>query len=260
MGIYNEVARRREAGETFVLAAIVRTSGSSPREVGTKMLVFPDGSISGTIGGGKFERLVMDDCLALIEEGRFHLLKTYRFTSSGPDATGMSCGGEAEVFMELFTKPERLIIFGGGHVGKELARIAEGLDFRISVVDDRGDILKQYGMPVETIQTDSTYQKNLPAVDRSCYVVILTRSHACDRTVLSRMITQDAAYVGMIGSKRKIAETLGFLKEAGIDESLFERIYTPIGLDIGAEDPCEIAIAIAAELVAVKRKGSLKKE
>jgi xanthine dehydrogenase accessory factor len=259
MEIHREMAEKRDAGEIFVLASIVRTAGSSPRETGAKMLVYPDGSISGTIGGGKFERLVMDDCLALIDGGRPHLLKTYRFTSSGPDATGMSCGGEAEVFMEVFTKSERLIIFGGGHVGKELVRIAEGLEFRITVVDDREDILEQYSTPVETVLTDSKYEKDLPAVDETSYVVILTRSHECDRAVLSRVIRQDVAYVGMIGSERKISETRAFLKESGIEDSLFDRVYTPIGLDIAAEGPCEIAVAIAAELIATRKKASPEK-
>ncbi|KPJ61065.1 MAG: hypothetical protein AMJ46_03620 [Latescibacteria bacterium DG_63] len=259
MDILKEMAKKLEAGETFVLASIVRTAGSSPREVGTKMLVHPNGSISGTIGGGKFERLVTDDCLAMLKTDRSHLLKTYEFTSSGHDAIDASCGGEAEVFMEVFTTPERLIIFGGGHVGKELVRIAEGLEFRITVVDDRQDILSQYREPVETVITDPEYEENFPALDKTNYVVIVTRSHASDRAILSRVVTQDVAYVGMIGSKNKISKTFSFLKELGIDESLFDKVHTPIGLDIAAEGPSEIAVAIAAELIATRRKTSLKK-
>ena len=260
MDIHSEIAEHRAAGRAFVAAVIVRTSGSSPRDEGARMLVFPDGRISGTIGGGAFEKMVIDDCVSLFAGGRRHLLKTYRFAAAGQGSTGMACGGEAEVFMELFSRPDRLVIFGGGHIGRDLVRIAEGLDFRVTVVDDRKEILSQYGTAgvgagsVDTVLTDPEYRTGLPALDDSCYVVIVTRSHACDRTVLAGVIRQGLAYLGMIGSKTKIEETWSLLKAAGVDESLFGKVRTPIGLDIGAEGPYEIALAIAAELVAARRK------
>jgi xanthine dehydrogenase accessory factor len=275
--IHSEIAEHLAAGRTFVAAVIVRTSGSSPRDVGARMLVFPDGSISGTIGGGAFEKMVMDDCVSLFSGPHRHLLKLYKFAAPGPGSTGMVCGGEAEVFMELFSRPDRLVIFGGGHIGRDLVKIAGGLDFRITVVDDRPEILEQYGARgasgamgrrpgsggdasggigaggVETVLTDSEYKTGLPTLDERCYVVIVTRSHTCDRTVLARVIGQNLAYLGMIGSRTKIGETWSLLKAAGVDESLFGKVHTPIGLDIGAEGPYEIALAIAAELVATRR-------
>ena len=277
MDIQSEIAELLAAGRTFVAAVIVRTAGSSPRDVGARMLVFPDGRISGTIGGGAFEKMVMDDCAALFACNTRHLLKTYRFAAAGQGSTGMACGGEAEVFMELFSRPDRLVIFGGGHIGRDLVKIAEGLNFRITIVDDRQDVLAQYGRGVaeggagaggdagegrsgvgaggvETVLTDSEYKTTLPALDESCYVVIVTRSHKCDRAVLARVIGQDVAYLGMIGSRTKIDETWSLLKAAGVDESLFGKVRTPIGLDIGAEGPYEIALAIAAELVATRRR------
>jgi xanthine dehydrogenase accessory factor len=261
MDIFKEMAEKREAGHTFVLATMVRTQGSSPRDVGAKMLVFPDGSISGTIGGGNFEKMVIDDCLGLLKrgdqagwKGPRTLLKTYKFSRSGPDATGMCCGGEADIFMELFTPPERLIILGGGHIARDLVKIAADLDFRITVIDDRQEILIQYHKPVETILTDSEYEKSLPSLDENCYVVIVTRSHTIDRGVLARVIRENVAYLGMIGSKTKVSETLAFLKAYGIEESLLGKVHTPIGLDIGAEGPYEIALSIAAELIATRRK------
>lgn len=291
MNVHREIADRHEAGQVFVAATIVRTGGSSPRDVGARMLVFPDGGISGTIGGGAFEKMVIDDCLTLLKGGERHFIKTYRFAASGPDSTGMACGGEAEVFMELFARPDRLVIFGGGHIGRDLVRIAAGLNFRVTVVDDRPEILAQYlgpmaeaqdlrmgselkvapgpsqvgvlplspgpglahRMTIETILTDSEYKGNLPVFDESCYVVIVTRSHSCDRAVLRQVIGKDLAYLGMIGSKTKIEETWSLLKAAGVDEKLFAKVRTPIGLDIGAEGPYEIALAIAAELVAARR-------
>jgi xanthine dehydrogenase accessory factor len=231
------------------------------------MLVFPDGSISGTIGGGNFEKMVIDDCLGLFagsgptvsqagRRGPRTLLKTYKFSRSGPDATGMCCGGEADIFMELFAPAERLIIFGGGHIAKDLAKIAAGLDFRITVIDDRQEIFSQYHKPVETILTDSEYEESLPSLDQNCYVVIVTRSHVVDRRVLSRVIRENVAYLGMIGSKTKVSETVAFLKAYGIEDSLLGKVHTPIGLDIGAEGPYEIALSIAAELIATRRKAA----
>lgn len=252
--IYKQITEHRAAGKPFVLATIVRTAGSSPRRVGAKMLVFPNGSISGTIGGGTFEKMVIDDCLSLFEARKNHLIKKYSFSRNGPEATGMCCGGEAEVFMELHGKAERLIVFGGGHVGKDLVKVAAGLNFRITVVDDRQDILDQYDSSVETVLTDSEYKANFPSLDNNCYVAIITRSHGCDKNVLEKVIGLDCAYVGMIGSRTKIARVFAALKKEGIDGSLVDRVYAPVGLDIGAEGPYEIAVSIAAELIAVMRK------
>lgn len=244
MDIFKEIVEKRESGHSFVLATVVRTQGSSPRDVGAKMLVFLDGTIFGTIGGGNFEKMVIDDCLALFQvgdqpgsKGLRTLLKTYRFARSGPDATGMCCGGEADVFMELFFPPEKLIIFGGGHIARDLVKIVAGLGFRITVIDDRKDILARYEEPVEAILTDSQYEEQIPTLDDRCYVVIVTHSHGIDRRVLARVIREDVAYLGMIGSKTKVTDTVAFLKAHGIDESLLSKVHTPIGLDIGAEGP-----------------------
>jgi xanthine dehydrogenase accessory factor len=261
MDIFKEIAEKREAGHTFVLATMVRSRGSSPRDVGAKMLVFPDGAIFGTIGGGNFEKMVIEDCLGLFKGGDHAgrtgsrtLFKTYRFSRSGPDATGMCCGGEADIFMELFAPPERLVIFGGGHIARDLVKIAASLDFRITIIDDRQEILSQYQRPIETILTDSEYEDHLPALNENCYVVIVTRSHIVDRRVLARVIRENVAYLGMIGSRTKVSDTIAFLKAHGIEDSLLDKVHTPIGLDIGAEGPYEIAISIAAELIAARRK------
>jgi xanthine dehydrogenase accessory factor len=168
----------------------------------------------------------------------------------------MCCGGEADIFMELFAPPERLIIFGGGHIARDLVKIAADLDFRITVIDDRQEILSQYHKPVETILTDSEYEESLPSLDEDCYVVIVTRSHTIDRGILARVIRENVAYLGMIGSKTKVSETVAFLKAYGIEDSLLAKVHTPIGLGIGAEGPYEIALSIAAELVATRRKAA----
>ena len=254
MDIFQEIAAHRDEGKPLVLATLIRTSGSVPRNAGAKMLVFPDGSISGTIGGGKFEKQVIEDSLAMFESRTPHLLKAYRLEDGGLETLGMLCGGEADVFMELFGQTDNLIIFGGGHVGRDLAKIVSGLDMRITVVDDRAEILAQYQPPIRTIQTDFNYQDNYPPIDKTSYVVIVTHGHRCDKEVLHRIIDKDCAYIGMIGSKTKVKKTFESLEQAGVSKALLEKVHSPIGLNIGAEGPYEIAIAIAAEIIAVRNK------
>jgi xanthine dehydrogenase accessory factor len=258
MDLYQQIADRKTAGKPFALATLVKTTGSAPRDIGAKMLVFPDGSILGTIGGGTFEKLVIEDCLALFAKEETFLLKHYRLTESGPDAIGMFCGGEADVFIEITPAPDRLLIFGGGHIGRDLTRISSGLGFRIAIIDERPEIIAQYKPPVETILTDDTYDSNFPSLDNKCYVVIVTHGHKCDKLVMEKVIKTNCAYIGMIGSKTKIAKTFSLLEESGIDKGLFSRVHSPIGLDIGAEGPLEIAIAIAAEIISVKRASTKK--
>ena len=170
----------------------------------------------------------------------------------------MSCGGEAKVFMEKFGIPNRLVIFGGGHIGRYLVGVAKELDFSITVVDDRNDILNDYGDNVTTVLTDEKYIRDFPALDKNCYVVIVTRSHSTDRSVLEKALHYNCAYVGMIGSQKKVAGIFESLKKAGISEKKLSNVHAPVGLDIGAEGPYEIAISIAAELIAAW-KGKISK-
>lgn len=254
MSIHDEIAELHRQGRTFVLATLIKSVGSVPRDPGARMVVFPDGSIAGTIGGGEFERRVIQDGLGMFGGGANNRIAHYLLDQTGQDATGMLCGGEADVFLEVMAPPGALYIFGGGHIGQALARVALGLDFRIVVIDDRPEILAQFRPPFETILTDSTYSRNFPDIGPNGYVVIVTHGHGCDREVLARVANLDCAYIGMIGSKKKIAQTFATLEEAGIERSRLERVHAPIGIPIGAEGPHEIAIAIAAELVAVRRK------
>jgi xanthine dehydrogenase accessory factor len=229
------------------------------------MLIYPDSSIAGTIGGGNFEKLVIEDAIRLLESGKFNLLKSYRFEETGPvsrsasgetdsESTGMLCGGQGQVFFESSGAPEKLVIFGGGHICRDLVTLARGLNFRIIVVDERTDILTQYSAPIETRLTDSEYQTNYPDLDEKSYVVIVTHGHRCDRQVLAKVADTNCAYIGMIGSKAKITKTYRDLEAAGVPREALSKVHAPVGLDIGAEGPYEIAVAIAAELVAVRRK------
>lgn len=218
------------------------------------MLVFPDGSIAGTIGGGSFEKMVIDNCLQLLETGARHQMKRYAFSQMGKDATGMSCGGEGEVFMEVSARPKRLYIFGGGHICKEVVKLAAGSDFSVCVIDDRPDILSAYSTPVVTLTTDAAYRENFPSLDRDSFVVIVTRSHKYDEPVLVQAIREDCAYIGMIGSKAKVRKMFASLEKSGLDPSRLKQVHAPIGLNIKGEGPYEIAVSILAELIAVKNQ------
>ncbi len=257
--IIEEISKKLAEEKPFVLATIVKIVGSSPREAGSKMLVFPDGTIHGTVGGGTFEKMVIDDSLELFRTGERCKLKTYKFSESGPDSTGMHCGGEAQVFLERNSKPDKLLIFGGGHIGASLARIVKDLNFQVMVIDDRQERLDNLLKPIQTILTDSNYNENFPNVNNRCYAVIVTRSHSSDMAILEKVIKKDCAYIGMIGSKTKVKKIFSAMKEKGVDEQHMKNVHAPIGLDIGAEGPEEIAISIAAELIKVKRKESKDK-
>jgi len=256
MDIFKQTIDDRARGRSFALATIIRKQGSSPREVGARMIVYADGSTWGTVGGGMFEKLVTDDCVELLKSEADHLVKTYKLAENGENATGMHCGGETELFLERFGPLRQLVIFGGGHVGRELARVSEGLGFAVTVVDDRSDILSGFAVPINTVQVDAGYKTPLPPLGRNCFVVIVTRSHESDRAVLEYALENDCAYVGMIGSKTKIAKLFANLKANGVARERLESVHTPIGLDIDAEGPAEIAVAIAAELIAVKNRVS----
>lgn len=256
INIYNEISKKISAEEPFVLATIVRTKGSSPREAGAKMLVYPDGTIHGTIGGGTFEKMVIEDSLKLFKTGEKSELKTYKFSQGEAGSTGMACGGEAQVFLERNSEPDKLFIFGGGHVGTNLAKTVESLNFRVTVIDDKQEVLSRFHPPAETILTDADYDKNFPEIDNRSYIVIVTRNHSSDMAILQKVIKHNCAYIGMIGSKNKVRKMFSALEENGIDRKSLENVHAPIGLSIGAEGPKEIAISIAAELIKIKRQKS----
>ncbi len=203
MDIYQEIVDCHAEGKPFAFATIVKAIGSVPRDVGAKMIVYPDGSIAGTIGGGNLEKLVIDESVELLKGEKVHLLKTYRLEESGPDSTGMYCGGEVEVFIEVNPRPDKLIIFGGGHIGRDLAKVAAGLNFKIIIVDERPDILAQYQKPIETFLTDENFSTNYPTIDKNSYIVIVTHGHRCDKQALANVIIKDWAYVGHDRIKKK---------------------------------------------------------
>jgi xanthine dehydrogenase accessory factor len=220
------------------------------------MLVRADGTVEGTIGGGAFEALVREEALELLGQADpAPLLKRYTFTERGEEAVGMACGGSAEVFLEVIGPPERLVIFGAGHVGLALARFAAQVGFRPEIVDDRREACAaaEQAAVGTVFPCDRQWQQGVPELDSSCYVVVVTRCHATDRLALRHVLGRRPRYVGLIGSRRKKAVIFKQLEEDGATPADLEPIRCPVGLPIGGDTPEEIAISILAELIQLRQ-------
>lgn len=252
MNLYNEIEEIRKNGVDAVLCTIVHTIGSTPRKVGSKMLVFADGSIKGTIGGGNLEKEVIKNALIQLKNNEAKLFKHDLLHQHN-----MCCGGTVEIFIEPIEKMKRLYIFGAGHTGHALAKIAKALDFEIFVIDDRKDYIDQLTDVLEINILNVDYKKILPTLpfNENTFIVILTYEHEIDRDILAYCINKPHQYLGMIGSQRKIEMTKKMFLEAGIaTKEQLEKVNMPIGATILAETPEEIAISILAEIIEIKNK------
>ncbi len=254
MNIFDLAGQHIREHRRFVLATVIKTTGSTPRHVGAKMIIYPDGSSCGTIGGGTFERMVIDDANHLFTSTTKAVVKHYSFSREGADSTGMCCGGNVDLFLELHTGMKKLVLFGGGHVGSAIAKLAVESDFSVTVVDDRSDILSQLPESVEKIQTDQEYEMNVPEINEHTYIVIVTRSHPIDYQLLKKYARCRLKYLGMIGSKAKVAKMFKALQEEGVEKAMLDNIHAPIGININAEGPFEIALSIMGQLIAVKNE------
>jgi xanthine dehydrogenase accessory factor len=252
--VLEELVRLRREGRPVVLATVVSARGSTPRAPGAKMLVLLDGSIVGTVGGGVREAEVIAAAAELHRRGGARLVAV-DFQEGLAGGQGPICGGSMEVFMERIDPARRIVIAGAGHVGQALHRTLALLDLATVVVDPRAELNDEPHVPgaehvVEPYETGLASLTVGPADG----IVIVTPGHEHDEVVLRGALATEAGYVGMIGSKRKVAAVLKGLRADGYGEEQVARIHAPIGLDIGAETPAEIAVAIAAEIVATFRK------
>lgn len=259
-----------QARRALVVATIVRHKGSVPRRTGTKMLVLADGSTLGTIGGGAFEDVVRRDALNALAN-RCSLTHAYVFrpetqvesTLDGPrDARtfGAICGGRVEVFLEVLMPRERLIICGGGHCGRALAQAASLLDWDIVVCDDRDEFARRetWDYPnISQVVHLSPDAREVPDVDQSTLVALVGKGAPIDEAVLRRVLNSSAAYIGMIGSLRKRETVFANLRRDGFAEEQLTRVQAPIGLDIGADTPAEIAISILAQIIQIRAQNSI---
>ncbi|MGC8873994.1 MAG: XdhC family protein [Chloroflexia bacterium] len=229
---------RLERNEPVALATVVDVQGASPAPLGARVLVCEDGSTVGTVGGGLLEQRVVEDALSALRERRSQL-RRYALREDGPDAVGMLCGGEVQVFIEIHRPEPTLLLIGGGHVGRPLAEIARLVGFRAQVVD----VDPSRGMPPAW---------EAFSVTPDTFIVIMTADASADEAALRWAVGQPAGYIGMIGSRRKVRLIFEHLRQQGISEELLARVHAPIGLDLGGRSPAEIALAVAAEMVAVR--------
>ena len=241
-------------GETVALVTIVSTRGSTPQRVGAKMLVHADGRMLGTIGGGCYESDAAGKAREALRTRKARLVK-YELTDDFAEETGLICGGQMEVFIDPIEPPPHLVILGAGHVGLHLGRLAPGLGFRVTVIDDRERFANRDRFPEAAaviVESIPEWITRTP-LDSSAYVVVLTRGHRQDYDAVRALAGRDLRYVGLIGSRAKVAKVVERAIEEGVPPDWLRALRAPVGLDIGAVTPEEIAISILAELVAVRR-------
>jgi xanthine dehydrogenase accessory factor len=266
VAFFRHLAEQLEARGRIALATVVETKGSGPSKDGRRFLIFDDGTFSGTIGGGPFEALVVADAAALFREGGpGRLVKWYDFFEReiGGDErepTNMICGGSARVLVERLEAAPVLLVLGGGHVGLALSRIAPSLGFDVIVADDREEYSRPERFPAKVRAVRAARDYAMPPGElpegRELYVAVVTRCWETDLAALKPWVSEEsvrAKYVGLIGSKRKIRGVFDRLREEGVPEERIRRVRAPIGLEIGAVTPEEIAVSILAELTAQRR-------
>jgi xanthine dehydrogenase accessory factor len=262
LDLFEEIVKMRRAGQRGALATIVHTNGSIPSYESSRMLVREDGSISGTIGGGCVEAEVWAAAKDVMQKESPRKM-VFNLNNEATYDNGLICGGTLEVFVEPILPQPVVYLFGGGHVSMAVAKAAFAAGFGIAVVDDRESFANKERFPMaQDIYTsyEDAFEKTHP--NAATYLVIVTRGHKEDMRVLAWAVRTDARYIGMIGSKRKVLSVYNALEEEGYKPEEFERVFAPMGLEIGALSPEEIAISIVAELIAVRRnalKGSHKK-
>lgn len=242
-----------ERGEPSALVTIVRANGSTPQRVGAKMLVFADGRIVGTIGGGCYENDALGKAREAIATGKPSLVH-YDLNDDFVQESGLICGGQMDVYIDPIAPVPSLYVIGAGHVGWHLGRIAADAGFRLHVVDDREKFANAERFPdAQTVEVDDLsawlHRVELPP---TAYVVVVTRGHTHDFEAIRALAARDLRYLGLIGSRAKVARIFEALEAEGMPLECLGRVHAPIGLDIGAITPAEIAISILAELIAIR--------
>jgi len=256
MDLFEEIVKMRRAGQRGALATIVHTNGSIPSYESSRMLVREDGSLAGTIGGGCVEAEVWAAAKEVMHNEAPRKM-VFNLNKEASYDNGLICGGTVEIFVEPILPQPMLYLFGGGHVSMAVAKAANAAGFAIGVVDDREAFANPQRFPAAQ-EVFTSYEDAFAKIqpNASTYLVIVTRGHKEDMRVLAWAARTEARYVGMIGSKRKVLSVYKALEKEGYKPEEFERIYAPMGLEIGALSPEEIAISIVAELIAVRRNAA----
>lgn len=256
--IYREMVDMMSRGEGGVLATITASKGSAPRKEGAKMLVRRDGSFIGTIGGGGVEKLVLEKAPEVFNSGQ-PVMVHFDMSGSGREAA-MICGGQIDVFLEPFGAQETLYLFGAGHVSQSTATIAKKLGFRLVIIDPRPDYNNATRFPDADLLIVKDFKESFGElrVTHNDYIVIYTTGHLFDEVCLTFAVGTDAKYIGMIGSRKKSVEIKNRVIENGGSKEKVDKVHSPIGIEIGAETPEEIAISIMAEIIKIKREAAVE--
>jgi xanthine dehydrogenase accessory factor len=251
--VFAALADALQRGEEVALVTITSSTGSTPQRVGAKMLVFADGRTVGTIGGGCYENDAFWKAREALKSRR-PLNVRYELSDDFAEESGLICGGQMEVFIEPVEPAPDVYVFGAGHVGYFLARMAHDAGFRVHVIDDREKFANTERFPggIDVAVEDIPAWLEKHALPRTAYGVIVTRGHRHDLDALRALARQELRYVGLIGSRAKVKRIFDALQEEGVTKDALAHIHAPIGLDIGAITPQEIAVSILAELIAVK--------
>lgn len=259
MSVYSRLAELQASGEDAALCTVTRTTGSVPRRAGAKMLVFADGSIEDTVGGGELEARVIAEALLALADGQPRNLE-YSLVDRERGDPGI-CGGTVEVFVEPINPEPTLLIIGAGHVGRALAQLADFLGYRVLVSDDRPELCNPenvphgdafYPVPISELPKQVTF-------NHQTYICLTTRSAELDIKGLPALLDSPAAYFGVIGSRRRWAEARKKMEAAGVPAAKLDRVRSPMGLELNAETPEEIALSIMSEIVMLRRGGDGKK-
>jgi xanthine dehydrogenase accessory factor len=251
--VFAALAEALQRGEEVALVTITASTGSTPQRVGAKMLVFADGRTIGTIGGGCYENDAFWKAREAIKARRPMNVK-YELNDDFAEESGLVCGGQMEVFIEPVEPAPDVYVFGAGHVGHSLGRMAHDAGFRVHVVDDREKFASAERFPegVHVVVDDIPTWLAHNAIPATAYAVIVTRGHRHDLDALRALAPRGLRYVGLIGSRAKVKRIYDALLEEGMSAEALRSVHAPIGLDIGAITPQEIAVSILAELIAVK--------
>jgi xanthine dehydrogenase accessory factor len=251
--IFEQIVQARRAGYRAALATIVRSRGSTPRKDHAKMLIREDGTSIGSVGGGCVEAAVWEKAQEVMESNRAELLR-YELNDDDAENEGLICGGTVEIFVEPVLPDPRIVLLGAGHLGQAIAQLGRQVGFQVAVVDDRESFASAARFPDAEVVCQP-FEASLESlhINSESFVLVITRGHRHDQIALERALQSQARYVGLIGSRRKIAILVRNLLAKGYAPALFDRLHAPIGLEIGSETPEEIAVSAVAELIAIRK-------
>jgi len=253
--VFEKIAELLREGKTVAIASVISSEGSTPRDSGARMIVTRDGGTYFSVGGGRLEAAVVADAREAIQKHE-SVVKEYDLSGANGAELGMVCGGRTTVAIEVVSPPDRLVVFGAGHVGLALARLAREVGFSVTVVDDRKEYLDPARFPEEVrlVAAAPGFSGALPEIGSAEYVVVATRSHEMDLEVLEALSGRAVGYVGLVGSRRKAETAMVRLRKAGVPRRFMDCVRCPVGIAIGSKEPAEIAVSIIAEIIKVRNE------